>query len=82
MVHKALQLKQLKPAGGFHFSLQQQGMRSIYVWVWVSELLLPGHSMYEPKRYTKLRKVYKVTFIFFYTVQENKIQNQTANYLH
>jgi hypothetical protein len=25
MVHKALQLKQLKPAGGLHFSLQQQG---------------------------------------------------------
>ena len=59
MVHKALQLKQLKPAGGLHFSLQQQGTRSIYFWV--SELLLPGHSMYEPKSYTKLRKVYKVT---------------------
>jgi hypothetical protein len=27
MVHKALQLKQLKPAGGLHFSLQQQGER-------------------------------------------------------
>jgi hypothetical protein len=33
MVHKALQLKQLKPAGGLHFSLQQQGMGSIDIWV-------------------------------------------------
>ena len=61
MVHKALQLKQLKPAGGLHFSLQQQGMTSTYVWVWVSELLLPGHSMYEPKMYMKIHKVCKVT---------------------
>jgi hypothetical protein len=61
MVHKALQLKQLKPAGGLHFSLQQQGMRGIYIWVWVSELLLSGHSVCEPKRYTKLCMVCKVT---------------------
>jgi hypothetical protein len=27
IVHKALQLKQLKPAGGLRFSLQQQGER-------------------------------------------------------
>jgi len=60
MVHKALQLKQLKPARGLHFSLQQQGMRSTYIWVWVSKLLLSGRSMYEPKMYTKLSKVCKV----------------------
>jgi hypothetical protein len=33
MVHKALQLKQLKPAGGLHFSLQQQGKISLSPWV-------------------------------------------------
>jgi hypothetical protein len=42
MVHKALQLKQLKPAGGFHFSLQQQGMKGLHIWIWVSELLYQG----------------------------------------
>jgi hypothetical protein len=59
MVHKALQLKQLKPAGGLHFSLQQQGTRCIYiwVWVWVSELALSGSSMYEPNRYIREQHV-------------------------
>jgi hypothetical protein len=42
MVHKALQLKQLKPAGGLHFSLQQQGMRGLYICIWVSEILYQG----------------------------------------
>jgi len=79
MVHKALQLKQLKPARGLHFSLQQQGMRSIGIWV--SELMLLGHSTYEPKRFKKLCKVLSKFFIYQLMHKRIALKKNTEIYI-
>ncbi|GFG28940.1 hypothetical protein Cfor_00345 [Coptotermes formosanus] len=53
MVHKALQLKQLKPAGGFHFSLQQQADRVELERGFIASLLAHAFFSTFPKRTIK-----------------------------
>jgi hypothetical protein len=53
MVHKALQLKQLKPAGGFHFSLQQQVDRVELERGFIASLLAHAFFSTFPKRTIK-----------------------------
>lgn len=53
MVHKALQLKQLKPAGGLHFSLQQQADRVELERGFVASLLAHAFFSTFPKRTIK-----------------------------
>ncbi|PNF37076.1 hypothetical protein B7P43_G08095 [Cryptotermes secundus] len=53
MVHKALQLKQLKPAGGLHFSLQQQADRVELERGFIASLLAHAFFSTFPKRTIK-----------------------------
>ncbi|KAK3920453.1 Poly(ADP-ribose) glycohydrolase [Frankliniella fusca] len=75
MVRRALALKDLKPAGGLHFSLQQQGDRVEYDRAFIASLLAHAFFSSYPKRTPKTHPTLQdCNFSLFFRNLDQKCQ--------